>query len=131
MRWPGGAGPAVFLSGGSGGLWHVAMFSRFVCAFALLLSGQPSVSYSSLPYLGTLVVLIPGIGLPGTAMAYPVGFKVLEPAVSVKNLLLVTIIVPVFMLSLDALLLGQLVSRSAMAGFGPVAFGPFVMDGRL
>ena len=97
---------------------------------ALLLSGQPSVSLLQSAHLGTLVVLILGIGLLGTAMAYPLYFKVLELA-GASNLLLVTIIVPVFALSLDALLLGQLVSWSAMAGFGLVAFGLSVMDGRL
>ena len=97
---------------------------------ALLLSGQPSVSLLKSAHLGTLVVLILGIGLLGTAMAYPLYFKVLELA-GASNLLLVTIIVPVFALSLDALLLGQLVSLSAMAGFGLVAFGLSVMDGRL
>ncbi|MGB0809920.1 MAG: DMT family transporter [Candidatus Puniceispirillaceae bacterium] len=96
----------------------------------LLLSGQPSVSLLQSAHLGTLVVLILGIGLLGTAMAYPLYFKVLELA-GASNLLLVTIIVPVFALSLDALLLGQLVSWSAMAGFGLVAFGLSVMDGRL
>ena len=97
---------------------------------ALLLSGQPSVSLLQSAHLGTLVVLILGIGLLGTAMAYPLYFKVLELA-GASNLLLVTIIVPVFALSLDALLLGQLGSWSAMAGFGLVAFGLSVMDGRL
>lgn len=97
---------------------------------ALLLSGQPSVSLLQSAHLGTLVVLILGIGLLGTAMAYPLYFKVLELA-GASNLLLVTIIVPVFALFLDALLLGQLVSWSAMAGFGLVAFGLSVMDGRL
>lgn len=97
---------------------------------ALLLSGQPSVSLLQSAHLGRLVVLILGIGLLGTAMAYPLYFKVLELA-GASNLLLVTIIVPVFALSLDALLLGQLVSWSAMAGFGLVAFGLSVMDGRL
>ncbi len=97
---------------------------------ALLLSGQPSVSLLQSAHLGTLVVLILGIGLLGTAMAYPLYFKVLELA-GASNLLLVTIIVPVFALSLDALLLGQLVSWSAIAGFGLVAFGLSVMDGRL
>ena len=97
---------------------------------ALLLSGQPSVSLLQSAHLGTLVALILGIGLLGTAMAYPLYFKVLELG-GASNLLLVTIIVPVFALSLDALLLGQLVSWSAMAGFGLVAFGLSVMDGRL
>ncbi len=97
---------------------------------ALVLSGQPSFSLFEAGQLGTLVVLVLGIGVLGTAMAYPLYFKVLELA-GASNLLLVTIIVPVFALSLDALLLGQLVGWSALAGFGLVAFGLSVMDGRL
>ena len=132
MRWL-GCGGGVRLSsyqavqGACGMLLCSAVLS---VPLALLLSGQPSVSLLQSAHLGTLVVLILGIGLLGTAMAYPLYFKVLELA-GASNLLLVTIIVPVFALSLDALLLGQLVSWSAMAGFGLVAFGLFVMDGRL
>lgn len=97
---------------------------------AIILSGQPSTSLFQLVHLDTLVGLILGIGVLGTAMAYPLYFKVLELA-GASNLLLVTIIVPVFALSLDALLLGQWVSSSALAGFVLVAFGLSVMDGRL
>ena len=97
---------------------------------AIILSGQPSFSLLQTAHLGTLVILILGIGILGTAMAYPLYFKVLELA-GASNLLLVTIIVPIFALTLDALLLEQLVSWSALAGFGLVAFGLSVMDGRL
>ena len=97
---------------------------------AFILSGQPSFSLAQAAHLDTLVILILGIGVLGTAMAYPLYFKVLELA-GASNLLLVTIIVPIFALSLDALLLGQWVSWSALTGFGLVAFGLSVMDGRL
>ena len=97
---------------------------------AIILSGQPSFSLLQTAHLGTLVILILGIGILGTAMAYPLYFRVLELA-GASNLLLVTIIVPIFALTLDALLLEQLVSWSALAGFGLVAFGLSVMDGRL
>lgn len=97
---------------------------------ALFLSGMPSLGLFQTDQLGHLLFLAVGIGVLGTAMAYPLYFKVLEMA-GASNLLLVTIIVPVFALSLDALLLGQWVSRSAFAGFALVAFGLSVMDGRL
>ena len=45
--------------------------------------------------------------------------------------MLVTIIVPVFALVIDAMLLQQFVSYADMAGFGLVAIGLMVMDGRL
>ena len=97
---------------------------------AFFLSGMPSLDLFRAEQLGHLLFLGVGIGVLGTAMAYPLYFKVLEMA-GASNLLLVTIIVPVFAVSLDALLLGQWVSRTAVAGFVLVAFGLAVMDGRL
>lgn len=95
-----------------------------------ILSGPPSTSLLQFAHLGTLMLLVVGIGFLGTAIAYLLYFKVLELA-GASNLLLVTIIVPVFALCLDALLLEQWVSGSALAGFVLVAFGLSVMDGRL
>ena len=63
------------------------------------------------PNGNALILLVLGIGVLGTAFAYPLYFKVLELA-GASNLLLVTIIVPVFALILDALLLGQWVSQT-------------------
>ena len=45
--------------------------------------------------------------------------------------MLVTIIVPVFAIILDAVLLTQFVSGSDLFGFALVAIGLFIMDGRL
>jgi drug/metabolite transporter (DMT)-like permease len=71
-----------------------------------------------------------GLGVLGTALAYPLYFKILEVAGS-SNLMLVTIIVPVFAIILDAILLGQFVTGSDFFGFALVAIGLFIMDGRL
>jgi drug/metabolite transporter (DMT)-like permease len=71
-----------------------------------------------------------GLGVLGTALAYPLYFKILEVAGS-SNLMLVTIIVPVFAIILDAILLSQFVTGSDLFGFTLVAIGLFVMDGRL
>ena len=45
--------------------------------------------------------------------------------------MLVTIIVPVFAIILDAILLDQFVTGSDLFGFALVAIGLFIMDGRL
>ena len=45
--------------------------------------------------------------------------------------MLVTIIVPVFAVALDAAILGQWIGRSQLAGFMLVAVGLAIMDGRL
>jgi drug/metabolite transporter (DMT)-like permease len=71
-----------------------------------------------------------GLGVLGTALAYPLYFKILEVAGS-SNLMLVTIIVPVFAIILDAILLSQFVTGSDLFGFALVAIGLFIMDGRL
>ena len=45
--------------------------------------------------------------------------------------MLVTIIVPIFAVALDAAILGQWVGVSQLAGFMLVAAGLVIMDGRL
>ena len=45
--------------------------------------------------------------------------------------MLVTIIVPVFLVALDAAILGQLVTGRNLMGFVVVAVGLLVLDGRL
>ncbi len=54
---------------------------------------------------------------------------ILEKA-GASNLMLVTIIVPIFALVLDAALLGQWVTSSDIFGFCLVIVGLVVMDGR-
>ena len=70
------------------------------------------------------------LGVLGTALAYPLYFKILEVAGS-SNLMLVTIIVPVFAIILDAALLSQFVTGSDLFDFALVALGLLIMDGRL
>ena len=77
-----------------------------------------------------MILLVMGLGVFGTALAYPLYFLILELA-GASNLMLVTIIVPVFALVIDAMLLQQFVSYADMAGFVLVAIGLMVMDGRL
>lgn len=102
-----------------------AVISVFV---ASLFSGTPPPAIFSAPF--DMILLVIGLGFFGTALAYPLYFRILELA-GASNLMLVTIIVPVFALVIDAMLLQQFVSYADMAGFGLVAIGLMVMDGRL
>ena len=74
--------------------------------------------------------MVLGLGVLGTALAYPLYFKILEVEGS-SNLMLVTIIVPVFAIILDGILLNQFVTGSDLFGFALIATGLFIMDGRL
>lgn len=77
-------------------------------------------------FMGAMLTL----GLAGTALAYWAYFRLLELA-GASNLALVTIIVPVFAVALDAVLLGVVPGLPVLAGFGVVALGMAVLDGRL
>ena len=97
-----------------------------LCSF--LISGPPSLAIMNYPF--DLMKVVLGLGVLGTALAYPLYFKILEVAGS-SNLMLVTIIVPIFAIILDAVLLSQFVTGSDLFGFVLVAIGLFIMDGRL
>lgn len=71
-----------------------------------------------------------GLGAIGTSIAYLLYFKILKLA-GASNLMLVTIIVPIFAVLLDALVLAQFVSITDGIGFVIVAIGLAIMDGRL
>ena len=96
-----------------------------LCSF--FISGPPSLTIMNHPF--DLIKVVLGLGVLGTALAYPLYFKILEVAGS-SNLMLVTIIVPVFAIILDAILLSQFVTGSDLFGFALVAIGLFIMDGR-
>jgi drug/metabolite transporter (DMT)-like permease len=97
-----------------------------LCSF--FISGPPSLTIINHPF--DLMKVVLGLGVLGTALAYPLYFRILEVAGS-SNLMLVTIIVPVFAIILDAILLSQFVTGSDLFGFTLVAIGLFIMDGRL
>ena len=97
-----------------------------LCSF--LISGPPNLAIVNYPF--DLIKVVLGLGVLGTALAYPLYFKILEVAGS-SNLMLVTIIVPVFAIILDAVLLSQFVTGSDLFGFALIAIGLFIMDGRL
>jgi drug/metabolite transporter (DMT)-like permease len=97
-----------------------------LCSF--LISGPPSLAIINHPF--DLIKVVLGLGVLGTALAYPLYFRILEVAGS-SNLMLVTIIVPVFAIILDAILLNQFITGSDLFGFAVVAIGLLIMDGRI
>ena len=109
----------------------VTAFAMTLCASIMLAiimfftEGAPSFALTT-----QLWVVAIGLGVIGTAFAYMVYFKLLAIA-GASNLMLVTIIVPIFAVSLDAAILSQWVSLSDILGFIVIAFGLAVMDGRL
>ena len=110
----------------AGGMLICSSVISVLCSF--FISGPPSLTIINHPF--DLIKVVLGLGVLGTALAYPLYFKILEVAGS-SNLMLVTIIVPVFAIILDAVLLSQFVSGSDLFGFALVAIGLFIMDGRL
>ena len=108
------------------GMLICSSFISVLCSF--LISGPPSMVMMSHPF--DLIQVVLGLGVLGTALAYPLYFKILEVAGS-SNLMLVTIIVPVFAIILDGVLLNQFVTRSDLFGFAVIAIGLLIMDGRL
>ena len=78
----------------------------------------------------SLVIVAIGLGMIGTGYAYMIYFRILALA-GASNLMLVTIIVPIFAVTLDAIFLSQWVSVREMLGFGIIALGLAVMDGRV
>ena len=93
-----------------------------------LVSGAPDIRI--MHHAFDAMQLLVGLGIFGTALAYLLYFRILQLAGS-SNLMLVTIIVPVFAVALDAAILGQFVTARNLLGFAVVACGLMVMDGRL
>ncbi|MEM7046831.1 MAG: DMT family transporter [Pseudomonadota bacterium] len=71
-----------------------------------------------------------GYGVLSTALAYLLYFHILTNA-GASWVLLVTLIVPIFAITLDALFLRQLVSLTEVIGFLVIFFGLILIDGRL
>jgi drug/metabolite transporter (DMT)-like permease len=76
------------------------------------------------PWLAVL-----GLALPATALAYGIYFRILASA-GATNLLLVTLLIPVSALLLGALILGEEIGASALAGMAMIFLGLAAIDGR-
>jgi drug/metabolite transporter (DMT)-like permease len=71
-----------------------------------------------------------GLAFLSTALAYILYFAVMVRA-GTANLLLVTLLIPPFAVGLGALFLGEKLGIQAWIGFGIIAVGFAVTDGRL
>lgn len=68
--------------------------------------------------------------VPGTAIAYLLYYRILGMA-GPGNLLLVTLMIPVVAIALGTGFLGERLAPAAIAGFGLLALGLLILDGRL
>ena len=94
------------------------------CAIALVdLPGLANISLQT-------IVAIAYMSLIGTAGAYLLYFRVLVQAGS-GNLMLVTLLIPPVAALLGALVLDETLSPHAALGFGLIALGLLVIDGRI
>ena len=102
-----------------------------VCSSALMLPivwfahGVPSLAFQ----LATWGALL-GLAVLSTALAYLLYFAILARA-GAANLMLVTLLIPPFAITLGALFLSERIGIQAFAGFAVIAIGFAVTDGRL
>ena len=92
-----------------------------------------AVTFEGVPTLALQPVTLIAIGyysLLATAGAYLLYYRVLSMAGS-GNLMLVTLIIVPFAITLGALVRGESLPTNAVLGFGLLAFGLVVIDGRL
>ncbi|MEH6632470.1 MAG: DMT family transporter [Halopseudomonas aestusnigri] len=92
---------------------------------AFLVDGTPVLALSS----GVWASLI-AIAILSTALAYLLYFKILARAGS-ANLMLVTLLIPPFAIGLGVVFLGETLTIEALIGFGIIAMGLVITDGRL
>ncbi|WP_391481285.1 DMT family transporter [Nereida sp. NH-UV-3] len=102
-----------------------------VCSSVLMLPivwfahGAPSFAFQPATW-GALL----GLAVLSTALAYLLYFAILARA-GAANLMLVTLLIPPFAITLGALFLSERIGIQAFAGFAVIAIGFAVTDGRL
>ena len=94
--------------------------------FVILTNGIPNLAAFDLKF----ILILFGLSIAGTAVAYVVYFRILELA-GAANLMLVTIIVPVFAILIDVFLLEKWISMQIFFGFIVISFGLLLIDGRI
>ena len=99
--------------------------TAIVVPLALIVEGTPRLDLSG----GVWAALL-ALSVLATAMAYLLYFAVLVRA-GAANLMLVTLIVPVFGVALGAAFLDERLEPRAIAGFALIALGLAVTDGRI
>jgi drug/metabolite transporter (DMT)-like permease len=92
---------------------------------ALWLEGAPA-----LPDLPRTYAAVAYMAGPATAIAYLLYYRILRAAGS-ANAMLVTLMIPPVAIALGAIVLHERLSPTAFAGFGLLALGLLILDGRL
>jgi drug/metabolite transporter (DMT)-like permease len=92
---------------------------------SLLVEGVPVIAQDTSSILALLAIAI-----PCTSLAYLLYFALLKLA-GASNTMLVTIIIPVFALVIDAFILGEVISIREMTGFLIIAIGLLILSGKI
>lgn len=92
---------------------------------AFLVEGAPSFSLSTSVWVSLI-----GVAVLSTALAYLLYFQILRCAGS-ANLMLVTLLIPPIAVGLGFAFLGETLGNDALIGFGFIAIGLVITDGRL
>ena len=92
---------------------------------ALMQDGVPQVDLSPTVWASLLAIAV-----FSTALAYLMYFEILVRA-GAANLMLVTLLIPPFAIALGAVFLDEALGREAWIGFGLIALGLVITDGRL
>ncbi len=100
--------------------------SLMAAPIVVYVDGMPGVDIFHLKFILILI----GLSIGGTALAYVIYFRILELA-GASNLMLVTIIVPVFAVMIDAMLLQEWISLQTLGGFFIISLGLALIDGRV
>lgn len=99
--------------------------SLIMLPLAVWIEGVPT-----LPLHPRTVAAIAYFAVPGTALAYLLYYRIVQAAGS-ANAMLVTLMIPPVAIVLGALVLGERLAPTAFAGFGLLALGLLILDGRL
>ena len=110
---------------------HIACGTLLVGSFmaapiVILADGLPDIAL----FKWKFILILVGLSIAGTSFAYVVYFRILELA-GASSLMLVTIIVPVFAVSIDAIILSKWITIQTLGGFIIISLGLSLIDGRI
>ena len=100
--------------------------SVIVAPIMVLVDGIPVLAAFEWKFITILI----GLSIAGTAFAYVIYYRILELA-GASSLMLVTIIVPIFAVSFDAIILSKWISAQTLGGFVIISLGLSLIDGRI
>ncbi len=102
------------------------MGSVIVTPIMILAEGMPDIVAIEWDF----ILILLGLSIAGTAFAYVIYYRILELA-GASSLMLVTIIVPIFAVLIDAIILSKWISVQTLGGFVIISLGLSLIDGRI